>query len=191
MKRLRNLSNIFTLLIILLSAQGVISYSCLTAMNNNWMTSNDWARCYESSNQNIIGHTVGSLSAASYWGQTASWDYDYNNYITFLYQTTVTQRWGYRNHNSYTCNSNCPCSGTNECINQFCSDQSCNCDNCYHDYWPYSHYYCNCQCCTYGYTVKYDWYNDYSIDTASYRPCHFYCQACTARWNKNACSSCR
>jgi len=97
------------------------------------MDSYTWDNCYQASDGNVIGHTIGSLGPNDFWGTTANWNYDYNNYITFIHQTSRWQKWGWRNHQTSRCWStmnNCPCGGTNSCNGNHCSDWRTCCHTC-------------------------------------------------------------
>lgn len=189
MGRSRTLLNLLTLITLALFCTQTHAYSCSTAMNNNWLTAYSWENCYQAGDQNIIGSSVGSLGANNYWGHVANWDYDYNNWITFIYHTGAWQRWNYRNHNTGTCRvgSNCNCGSPNHCYNYRCDD----CCYCCDTDWEGNQYcwWCGCSCCFY--TYDYNYYNDDQVYADAYRPCHPYCLACTSIWDRTACSTCR
>jgi hypothetical protein len=182
MNQLRLQNNCYKLLLLIQLMILVNNYSCSYAQSQNWLTANAWAKCYQASDGNLIGYSQGSFFT-SWNGQTASWNYDYNNNIAF-YQTTTssTQRWGYRYHNSDTCydyGSNGCCCGCGDinCYNSYwscCDDGNGGCYNC----WPIVD------------LRQWNYYNDYSVLSVVYLPCHWLCSSCTASWTNTSCQSC-
>lgn len=76
------------------------SHTCTTAMNNNWLTDYAWVNCFEASDGNMIGNSIGSLNIGPFGspGQNANWDIDYNTNIAWLNNpVSVTQYWTYSN----------------------------------------------------------------------------------------------
>lgn len=161
-------------------------YSCVHAMNSNWLTSYAWGRCYQASDGTVIGYSQGGLSGGDWLGRSsyANWDYDYNNRIAFIPSSfAVIQRWNYRYHSFDTCQDNYDGSG-----------YVCGCSSgysCYSSWWTTCCDYWDCwNCWPLNFARQWNYYNDDAITTTLYVPCHPYCSSCTSSWSHVYCQSC-
>lgn len=151
-------------------------YTCGQVVNNGWVNSYGWGNCYQASDGNVIGTSHGSLTDCFWWG-CASWNYDYNGDISFMYSgSTYWRQWNCYYHSSSTCCNNCGncgnCGGSWSCYRYWCA----------WDAWD--NYYCY-------YDFNYNYYCDDSLTTYVYTPCHPYCNSCTVSWRYDYCQSCR
>lgn len=158
---------LYLLVFLLALATPVLSYSCVTVIDNGWTDGYTWMTCYQQNNGHVAGRVWGSLSQ-TWWGQSGDWSYNYNT-IYYYHATNRARSWNCYYHNSgscYTCCDGCCCG---------CGR------NCYRYWWDGNYY-------------RYDWQSNYYCDdsktVAIYYPCHPYCASCNVQWNYDYCDSC-